>query len=274
MKFLKYSASVAIAVVLFTSCSKDNDGDTTKIGDYLPSTVKNYWNYDVVENSTQNLQDYVTVISGSNSSFKVEANSGNDANGVMTSLLTNGTLSKTESTLAINGKLEIPIDGINDFYIDFNNAKLYDLNANKNAELSNFSGNFTQNLQGPTTTIPLKVSYVLTFNKTQDQSSLKVEGTTYNKVTGNKILLNLAISTTISVQGVDKDFELLTAQDVLSITSYFGENVGLLKSDAVLNFDLDSATVLLLETLGVTLDIPASQSGTNSQSLTTYFVAK
>ena len=278
MKKLKFTSIIAITILFLTSCSNDDNGPTTITGNYFPSTVSDYWNYDVVEkdnedNTTLNLQDYLTVKSGSNSNFELEANSGNDANGVMTSILTNGTLTKTESTLLINGKLEIPIDGINDFYINFNNALLYDLNASKNSELSNFTGEFTQNLQGPSTTIPLKVSYVLSFNKIQNQNSLKVGSTTYNKVTGSTISLNLAISTVLEIQGVNQEFDLLTAQDVLSINSYFGENVGLLKSDAVLNFDLDSATVLLLETLNIELNIPTSQSASNSQSLTTYFVA-
>lgn len=273
MKRLRYSAIYVIALVLLTSCSKDDETPEIISGDYLPSTKSNYWNYDVAindvkNNKTENFQDYLTVDSESSSSFGLEANSGNGAYGTMNGILVNGTLKKINDKLTIDGKIEIPVEGIDDFYIDFNSAILYDLNADANKVLSTFNGEFTQDLGG----FPLKISYELSFSKVKNHSSFKVNNNTYNKVTESKISLNLGISTTVDVAGISKTLSLIEAQDVMSINSYYGENVGLLKSIAVIKFELDAATVTTLETLGINVEIPASQEKINTQALTTYVV--
>lgn len=262
-----------IALVLWTSCSKDDQTQETISGDYLPSTISNYWNYDVAiedvnANKTENFQDYLTVDSESSSSFGLEVNNGNSAYGTMNGILVNGALKKTDDRLTIDGKIEIPIEGLDDFYINFNSAILYDLNAEANEVLSTFDGEFTQNLGG----FPLKVSYELSFTKVKNHSSLKVGNNTYKKVTESKISLNLGISTTVDVAGFSRTLPLMETQDVMSINSYYGENVGLLKSNTVLNFELDAATVTTLETLGINVEIPTSLEITNTQALTTYVV--
>jgi hypothetical protein len=275
MKNLKVITALFISILFLTACSKNNDENITITGDYFPSTQSSYWNYGVKTtegNTTTPSQDFLTVKSGTATSFVLEVNSNNDANGAMSALLTNGTLNKTTSTLALNGNLEIPVDGLNDFNINFTNAMLYDLNADKNSVLSNFTNTFTKDLQGSQVTIPLTISYDLSFKKLQNQSSLKVNNVTYNKVTSGNISLNLSISATINIQGVPTSFSLLEAQDVLSINSYYGENIGLLKSDTTLKLNLNATTVELLNTLGITIDIPSSQSATNLQELTSYVI--
>jgi len=275
MKKLKFTSILALAIILLLSCSKDNNEITTITGDYFPSTVDNYWNYNVVQkttnpSSTLNLQDFLTVNSVSNSSFELEVNSGIGANGVMNTILTSGTPNKTASTLTLTGDLEVPFDGIEDLHINFSNAVLYDLNADKNAILSTYNGTFTQDFQG----LPLTIIYELSFNKIQNQNSLKVNNKTYTNITGTSISLNLSITTTISVQGNNTTLPILDTQDVLVVKSYYGENVGLLQSESSLKVEFNAATLLTLQTLGINAEIPPSQLTTNTQNLTTFFVAE
>ena len=275
MKKLKFTSIIVLTIILLFSCSKDNNETDSITGDYFPSTVNNYWNYNVVQkttnpSSTTNLQDFLTVNSVSNPSFELKVNSGNSANGVMNTILTSGTPSKTASTLTLTGDLKVPIDGINDIHLNFNNAVLYDLNADKDAVLSTFKGTFTQDFQG----FPLTIKYELSFNKLQNQNSLKVNNKTYTNITGASISLNLSVSTTIKVQGNNITLPIIDPQDVLVVKSYYGENVGLLQSESNLKVEFNAATLLTLKTLGVNVEIPASQTTTNTQNLTTFFVAE
>ena len=274
MKKLKFTTILTLAITLMLSCSKDNN-ETTITGDYFPSVLNNYWNYSIVQkttnpSSTSNLQDFISVKSVTSSGFNLDANSGNGAKGVMNVVLTSGTPAKTASTLTLTGKLKVPINGIDDLYINFNNAILYDLNADKNELLSTFNGTFTQDLQG----LPLTINYELRFNKIQNSKSLTVNNKSYNNITGTTISLNLAISTTIKVNGANTTLSILDAQDILAIKSYYGENVGLLQSDSNLKVEFSAATLSTLKTLGIDTGIPASQLTTNTQNLTSFNVTQ
>lgn len=257
---------------MLVSCSNSDNDKETVSGDYYPSTENNYWNYDVKTKSNNSAdtesQDFVAVKSATVSSFELEANSGNLANGYMNLMLTNGILYKTESTLTEKGKLQLPIEGFEDFTIDFNGAVLYDLNADKNETLSLYNGDFSKELQG----FPITIEYKLEFSKINDLSSLKVNNNTYNTVTGSNISLRVSMYTTIEIQGVDTDFPLIDDQDILSIDNYFAENVGLIKSTATIDFSMNSTTIALLQTLGVDLDLPEAKSSTNTQELSSYLV--
>ena len=259
-----------VSIAVLSSCSSDDNEDTVITGDYFPSTENSYWNYDVTdtEDDTEST-DFLTVETSTSTSFNVEVNSGNSANGYMNALLVNGTLNTTDSTLLLNGSITIPVDGIEDFDIDFSNAKLYDLNASNDDVLSTYDGSYTQEIEG----LPLTITYTLDFSKIKDLNSLKVNGVTYQTVTASNITLELSISTVIEINGVEKTFDILETQNVLSIDSYFAENKGLIKSESTLNYELKSSTVDLLQTLDIDLEIE-SQTNVNTQSLTSFVISE
>ena len=265
MKKLNFIA-VLILFFGFTACSSDDDEPSIIIGDYFPTTVTSFWSFDVTANNGVDAQDFLTVENPSSSSIDLEVNNGNAANGYMSGILANGTLRRTDSELYINSEIEIPIEGIDSPIISFNNAQLYNLNAADNSELSSYSNEFTQDFDD----IPLTFSYTLTFNKLKDQSSLTVNKVKYNNVTSGNISLTLSITATIKVNDVNQVLTLLDEQDVLSINSYFGEDVGLLKSDGAISYQLDEATIAVLETIGIDVNIDPSKSITNSQILISY----
>ncbi len=270
MKNLKFITTLFITVLFFTACSKDNDENVTITGDYFPSVSNNFWNYDVksTDNGTKIItssEDFISFGSGTATSFKLNANNGNPANGVMNNILINGQLIRTGSELLINGNLKIPIAGFETLSIPLTNAVLYDLNASNGSALSSFDGELTQVLNN----LPFTLVYKLSFNKVQNQNSLKVKTVTYNKVTSTNIKLNLTIKTKVTINTIVRELTVLDAQDLLSIKAYYGENVGLLLSDASVNFELDAEAISVLKLAGVELS-DVKQSITNKQELSSY----
>ncbi|MDP3353995.1 MAG: hypothetical protein Q8S44_09665 [Flavobacteriaceae bacterium] len=271
MKKFKIILALVASFYLTTSCSNDDNNSVT--GDHFPSTVSNYWIYGVksINNTTKTTvtsQDYLTVLSGNQINFNLGVNSGNLANGLMNSLLTIGSLNKTASALSIDGGLKIPIIGFDALTIPLSKAVLYDINAANNANLSTFSGTYTQDIQG----FPLTFKYNLTFKKIQNLSSIKVNNITYSNVTATSIKLNMEISTTIKIQNINTTFPILKSKDILVTTSYYGDKVGLLSATSTIDFNLDATTLALLKQLNVTLTIPDSKSTTNIQELSSYVV--
>ncbi|MDV7186686.1 hypothetical protein R3X25_05280 [Lutibacter sp. TH_r2] len=264
-----------MVMLVLTSCSSNDDDNETKVvtGDYFPSTETSYWNYNVVvknnnDNTSEDYVDFLSVDITSGTSFDLEVNNGSSAYGTMSGILANSSLTRTDSKLLIDGQIDMPIIGIDDITIDLNNVILYDLNADNNEVLNEITKEFTQTINN----IPLTFSYTLTFNKLKDQSSKSVNSTTYTDVTSGNILLTMSVSTTIEVQGADKEFELLSDKDVLSIDSYFAENVGLIQSESVIDYEFDETTILLLEALDVEFDFETSRSVSNTQTITSYVI--
>lgn len=264
-----------MVMLVLTSCSSNDDDNETKVvtGDYFPSTETSYWNYNVVvknnnDNTSEDYVDFLSVDITSGTSFDLEVNNGSSAYGTMSGILANSSLTRTDSKLLIDGQIDMPIIGIDDITIDLNNVILYDLNADNNEVLNEITKEFTQTINN----IPLTFSYTLTFNKLKDQSSKSVNSTTYTDVTSGNILLTMSVSTTIEVQGADKEFELLSDKDVLSIDSYFAENVGLIQSESVIDYEFDETTILLLEALDVEFDFETSKSVSNTQTITSYVI--
>lgn len=267
--------TVLIATIILTACSSSSgDIEIEDVsGDYFPSTESSFWNYNVSvednnESSSTDYLDFLSIESTTGSSFDLEVNNGNSAYGIMSAILANGTLTRTDSQLYTDGAIEVPIDGIDDFNIDLDYVKLYDLNADDNAVFSTITNQFTETIDD----IPLTFSYTVVISKLKDQSSLSVDDTSYVNVTSSNISLILSVTSTIEIQGIDTTFDLLNEKEILSIDSYFAEDIGLVKSESYIEYELEESTVLLLETLNIELDFDSSKSETNTQTLSTYVI--
>lgn len=275
MKFLKPTTLLLFCLLLW-NCSEDDTSseDTpneTFTGNFFPLTTNNEWRYEVNNtdndtNTTETNEDVLTVESESSNGFTLTANDGTVAYGTMSNILTTGELTRTETTLATNGSLSLPIDGL-DFSIDFNNALLYDTQASLNTELSSQTDSFTQDLQG----FPITITYELTSTQLENLSNLSVLNTNYDTVTSANITLRLSVSTTVTVGGFTQTLSLIDMQDVMSVDAFYAKNVGLISADAQIGYTLNANTLALLELAGIELtNLPTSMSVTNTQELTTY----
>ena len=275
MKFLKPTTLLLFCLLLW-NCSEDDTSseDTpneTFTGNFFPLTTNNEWRYEVNNtdndtNTTETNEDVLTVESESSNGFTLTANDGTVAYGTMSNILTTGELTRTETTLATNGSLSLPINGL-DFSIDFNNALLYDTQASLNTELSSQTDSFTQDLQG----FPITITYELTSTQLENLNNLSVLNTNYDTVTSANITLRLSVSTTVTVGGFTQTLSLIDMQDVMSVDAFYAKNVGLISADAQIGYTLNANTLTLLELAGIELtNLPTSMSVTNTQELTTY----
>ncbi|MGB6267884.1 MAG: hypothetical protein WBF67_02655 [Olleya sp.] len=268
---------LAFSILLF-NCSDDDSNasdsgeeQTQFVGDFLPLTLNNQWNYDVenTDNDTNEVtlsEDVLVIESETATGFSLTVNQGTIANGVMSGILTSGDLSLTETTLVSNGTIGLPIDII-DLNIELNNALLYNTEASVNTELYSLSDTFTQDLQG----FPISINYTLTTTQLENIESMVVNDMTYNLVTSANISLELSISTEILIPivNITQTFSILDQQSVLSVDSFYAKNIGLIKAEADSGFTLSNQVQQLPIDLSM---IPTSVSNTNTQELTSYIL--
>ncbi|WP_191859649.1 hypothetical protein [Hanstruepera ponticola] len=287
MKQLFLMLTVALFVA---SCSSDDDGGTNpptnpptdNTGNYFPLTVDDYWNYDVEytdnndSNNNSSSSDFLYVASETNGSFDLGVNTNDIANGAMNGILVNGTLERTESTLVLDGSISIPFPGFETSSIDFTDMVLYDLNAANNSQLASTSGSIDQNIDLGTDVIPVTINYTVSTTQINNNSSVSVGGTNYTGVSKARFKLNLNVIATIlnPITNQPQNLNILGNQDVTVGTNYFVENIGLVKSETAINYQVDQTTIELLTLFGIDIPFPTSGSATNVQEMTDYMVAE
>jgi hypothetical protein len=280
MKFSKHSILSIIALLFIFSCSEEEDStDTTSNnntetqGDYFPSAVGNNWKYDVTNtnNTTSDSfvnQDDLYVVTETATTLTLDVNDGLPANGPIIGLLSSGTLTKTPTTLSVNGTLDLPaqIADLIDIEITLSNFVLFNSDANNNAQLASNTNTIVQDFNG----YPLTITYQLISTALAFDENLSLNGTTYAKVLSSKMVLNLSLSTTVTVAGIPLPLVILEPQDVLVSTNYYADGIGLVQANSNNDYQISATTIAALEGLGVTLPIPASASNTVLQQLIAY----
>lgn len=284
MKKFKLFILPIITLVFLVSCSSDetlsdntDPGDPAVEGNYFPSATGNYWKYDVsttdnITNDNITSQDSLYVISQTITTLMLDVNNGLPANGPIIGLLSSGTLTKSNTTLSIDGVLEIPADisDLIDFDIALSNFVLYNTEASNNTQLAYNENTITQDFNG----FPLTITYQLTSTALGFSDSLSLNGITYSNVVSSKIKLNLSVSTVINVAGINFPLTILAPQDLLVSTNYYTNGIGLVQADSSTNYQISATAITALETAGITLPIPASGSTTIDQVIGDYSVTE
>lgn len=274
MKTIKLTL-LALSIVLgFSACSSDDDNNNNNNNTdgstvIFPLNSNNYWKYDVVATNTQFTDDfngtdslYVNNANGNN--YSLNANDNGIANGIMSSILTSGELTASEQDLTINGTLQLPLAGFVDFTIPLDNVKLYDIQANNNSTLSSVTDSFEQEIQG----FPMTFDYTAEIIQVATYESMQLNGENYNNVTETRLTLDVEVSTVL----VGQQLNMLNNQEVMAVTAYYANEIGLVRAEADINYEMSQNFISAVELLGGELPIPTSSSGTNVQELTDYFV--
>ena len=279
--------SLVCMSALTFSCSSDNDesgndgtqdntgiNQPTATGDFFPLAENNEWNYNVIstnnnDNSSADFTDNLVVDSENGTNYTLSANNGAIANGTMTNFLVSGDLSATETQLTSTGSFVIPIDGVSTIEIPFSNAKFYDTAANINEVIFNTNGNLNQDIES----IPIDITYTLKTTQLENLDSYSVDGTSYENVTSSRISIELGMSTTIDIGPISQTLSIIDEQNVLTITSYYADGVGLILANANTSFELNQSTLDLLAQGGVDIsELPTSVDIDNDQVLDSYTV--
>jgi len=268
-----------ITLLLVSSCSDDdNISDDTPnnlpiTGNYFPTNLDSFWNYDVEANSNAAPNevfstDELMVESINSNDFTLSANAGLPANGTMSGILVSGTLTNLGSSLSLNGVLDLPIEFTNliDFDITLNNAVLFDINASNNTLLYSLNEQVTQDVQG----FPIIIDYEVKSKSLGFYNTLAINNEEYTNVVVSEIILNLSATTIVDFGGFPITLNILEPQDLLVITSYYAENIGLVRAESNFNYEISATAIAALTNLGVDLGVPDSGSATNIQELTAY----
>ena len=225
---------------------------------YVPNTLGDYWVYDVERTSPDIPEmnftgsDSLYIATSSGTTFTYKVNNDMAALGTMNTLLVNGSLSKTSTTLDYTGSLDLQIDLPIAEMPTIENLKLMDLEASNGEILSNFSNSFSETLDIQGTAIPVEINYALTTSKENFYPTTTLNGMAYSNIFEATLKLNISVTGTVTVFGISQAIDIIAPQDVMTVRYYYGGNIGLIRAETTQGFELSSEISLLLEQLGET----------------------
>lgn len=266
MKKVHFVAGLLFISVIF-SCSNDDSSSENSSNFSTPLTVGSYWTYDVEGQAGSNRDslfiDSETTINSN--AYKVFKTRDDIATGFYSSSLRNNAVRESNGLLLLTGDLAIsagetlPIDldlTLNDFVI-------FNKNASNNQALNSTpkTGTINETING----YPLSINYSLQAYGGETLSSYTTNGITYTNVKSTKIKLNISITTVITVLGSPQTITALAAQDVLVSTQYLADGIGVVYTNTVTSYNLNSS---IADELG----IPATDTQTQEEFLDTYLI--
>ena len=225
---------------------------------YVPNTLGDYWVYDVERTSPDIPEmnftgsDSLYIATSSVNTFTYKVNNDMAALGTMNTLLVNGSLSKTSTTLDYTGSLDLQIDLPITEMPTIENLKLMDLEASNGEILSDFSNSFSETLDIQGTAIPIEINYALTTSKENFYPTTTLNGMAYSNIFEATLKLNISVTGTITVFGISQAIDIIQPQDVMTVSYYYGGNIGLIRAETAQGFELSSEITSLLEQLGET----------------------
>lgn len=263
---MKKIAFLLVSVLIISCSSSDDDGGTPveENYDYFPLTMGSYWTYDNEDSEQEPTRDslYVSnieVIDGVNNS---EFSALDPVSGFMTNVLSQSMLRTTESELILNGVLGAPpVEGFPEISIPLVNVIVYDMEKSNGTLLSEVSGEIEEVIED----IPLKIGYNIRTIQGETMEDGYGEYTNSSVLT-SKIIVNLSIVAEIEIiPGTTIELPILQAQDVVTSTNYFADEIGVIFCDTLIEYQLED-----LSSLGIDLPIPSEGSSTATQNLDTY----
>ncbi len=283
---MKNAIYLFIGFVFILSCddeaydsNMDNSNDITS--DFSPSGDNDYWIYDVESSSTDvpemnfTATDSIYLSSVDENSFTLNANNDGVANGSMNILLTNGTISKTPTTLVFDGNIDVPQNLLDLGFtqdLSIENMTLLNLEASNNEEMFVQESNFSETIDIMGTDVPVEISSRISTKKIYFYTNETVNGTNYSDIFEAEFALNIGVNGTFSVAGFTQIVPILEAQDVMKVTYYYANNIGLIRAETSQGISLSSQLTSLLEFLNIPLDFPANVSIEGVEELSDYSI--
>jgi len=269
------------ALSVIVSCSNEtydegDDPDPDPLN-YTPTTLGDYWIYDVESTSADTPAmnftgtDSLYISTSTASSFTYQANSGMAALGTMNTLLVNGSLSNSVTTLKYTGTLDIPLDIPLTQTPAINDLTILDLDAANGDVLSNMSDSFSETLNIQGTMVPIEINYALSTTKENFYPTTSVNGMTYTNVYEATLKLNISVTGTI-ILGTSQTINVIQPQDVLTVRYYYGGDIGLLRTESTQGFQLSNEVILLIQQLGATGTVATSSTTTSTEALSSYLI--
>ena len=283
---MKNAIYLFIGFVFILSCddeaydsNMDNSNDITS--DFSPSGDNDYWIYDVESSSADvpemnfTATDSIYLSSVDENSFTLNANNDGVANGSMNILLTNGTISKTPTTLVFDGNIDIPQNLLDLGFtqdLSIENMTLLNLEASNNEEMFVQESNFSEIIDIMGTDVPVEISSRLSTKKINFYTNETINDTNYNDVFEAEFALNISVNGTFSVAGFTQSVPILETQDVMKVIYFYANNIGLIRAETSQGISLSSQLTGLLELLSIPLEFPANVSIESIEELSDYSI--
>jgi len=253
----------------FISCSNDNDDNANNaiVAFGTPLSNGNYWTYNV-QNQGVTTRDSLYISNDTlinNLTFKKFKVKNNFASGFYSSSLRNNAVRKLNNQLRLSGNLSLATNQNLPLNVDLtlSDFVIFDAAATNDQLLGEFVGT---PISQTVSNIPLTINYKLqSFGGETLPTFTSPNGTIYTNVKTTKIKLNASITTTITVFGIQQTLPALDPQDVLVSTLYFADGIGVVYSNTVTSYTLNSAVAGQLQ-------IPATNTQTQKEFLHTYQV--
>ena len=107
-------------------------------------------------------------------------------------------------------------------------------------------------------------------------NSLTVDGEVFSNVFKGELNISMNVVTSIDLLGLGNpvDYDVLATQDVLTIENYFAKDVGLIKSESFITYQLDQGLLAVLDNLQIDLGIPENLTVENTQEIVNYLIAE
>ena len=263
MKKITY---LLIALVI-VSCSSDDDNGSNPSGEtynYFPLTQNTYWTYDTESEQAGPARDslYVSGVEEINGVVNTVLGAQEPTSGFMTALLSQSLVRATNTSLLLNGELGAPpVEGFPEITIPLVDVKLYDSEAAVGEVLNEVSGEIEQTVQD----IPLVIGYTI---KTIQKETFENGYGGFSQVISSDLIVNLSINAVIDFNGFPITIPIMQAQDVITVTNYYADEIGLIDSDTLIEYQLED-----LSGLGIELPFPEQDSQTATQVIDIYHIA-
>lgn len=269
----KILTALAFVSVLFSCSSDDNQvintndpGNTGPTTNYLPLTTGNFWTYKVVGNGvTQRDSLYVGNDTVINTKTYKKLKTLNQPIGFYSNSLHNNGLRIEGPSLLLSGTVGLNIGNALPINLSLSDFVMFKENAMANDQLSSVSGIIDQTFQG----YPVKLEYTMKTTAMETLPSFVSDNHTYSDVKKVKTILNLKVSTTVTIPGIPIAIPvtIMNPQDVVVSYQYYSKNIGMVYDNTTISYQLQD-----LSAYGITLPIPQSGSQVQDEFLDTYHI--
>ncbi|MFY7730715.1 MAG: hypothetical protein ACOVRN_14430 [Flavobacterium sp.] len=269
MKKIVYAFALLTGCFM-ASCSGDdnNNPGTGNAANYLPETNGNYWVYNTTLDGTSSGRDslYVkgdtTITSIAYKKFKTK----DVATGFFCGALSNNGVRTSGSRLLVTGSASLAFSADLPLNVSITDFPFLDAAATAGTQVGTTSGTISQDSGSGYTIV---ANYTLKSIADQSLTTFTApNNATYSNVKTMKMVLNLKITANVDLgNGTIIPISIMTAQDVLTSTQYYAENIGNIYTNTVINYQLAD-----FSSLGADLPIPQTGSYTQTEVLVNHNV--
>lgn len=231
----------AAVALFFMSCSSDDSSanpneNNTPTADFLPLQEGNYWVYNVESETAPAGQDHLYISGTETINGKVYDKflTQEAPMGFYSSSLYNSGVRQEGDKLLVTGQTQfafaegVPLDiNVTDFVI-------FKENAVSGQILGTTSGTINQTIEG----YDLQINYVLTTTAKGSLATHTAGTHTYNDVKKVETVLNLTISSPVTIGGVQSSVTIMPAQNAVVSTQYYAKEIGVVHVETDINYNL------------------------------------